>query len=200
MVCQLVLIGDRVIGRRLLLYAIVSVLAITFIQPPPAKVPQAHAEQPQNINKSKSQAVKPAEKPKDEPKPELIVAPAEKTTPAPEPVAAKTAVQETQQTPATPQAATSCADAIAKVWPAELQAGARLVAQKESSLIATRVGAVNQDGSQDFGCFQINNQAHSQFFANGDWRDPVYNAQYALRIYQGRGNWTAWYAVRGILW
>lgn len=177
MVCQLVLIGDRVISRRLLLYAIVSVLAITFIQPPPAKVPQAHAEQPQNINKSK-----------------------EKTTPAPEPVAAKTAVQETQQTPATPPAVTSCADAIAKVWPAELQAGARLVAQKESSLIATRVGAVNQDGSQDFGCFQINNQAHPQFFANGDWRDPVYNAQYALRIYQGRGNWTAWYAVRGILW
>lgn len=62
------------------------------------------------------------------------------------------------------------------------------------------IGAVNSNGSQDFGCFQINNHAHPQFFANGDWRDPTYNAQYALRLYNERGNWTAWYAVRGLLW
>lgn len=62
------------------------------------------------------------------------------------------------------------------------------------------VGAVNNDGSRDFGCFQINNRWHPQFFAEGDWRDPYHNARYALKIYNGRGNWSAWYAVRGILW
>jgi hypothetical protein len=68
-------------------------------------------------------------------------------------------------------------------------------------------GAVNPDaqGSQDFGCFQINNYWHPDYFSGGDWTDPVWAAKYALGIYQGRlardgVGWTAWYAVEGILW
>ena len=130
--------------------------------------------------------------------------PAEPTTSAPEPKAPEVA----QVITPTPVPAGSCEDAIAKIWPAELQDVARLVSLKESSLISDRIGPLkangtvgyNYDGSRDYGCFQINDKAHPQFFANGDWRDPYYNAQYALRLYQERGNWTAWYAVRGILW
>lgn len=67
------------------------------------------------------------------------------------------------------------------------------------------VGAPNNDGSRDFGCFQINDYWHKPFFQNYDWSDPKANAEYAYGIYEGRmhrtGNgWQAWYAVRGILW
>jgi len=166
---------------------IVLVSAITFIQPPPsaAQKPQEH------LNKPKMQELAKVEAPKPTP----IVETAAVKAPEPQEQAKAPVVN----TP-TPVPAGSCEEAIAAVWPASLQAGARLVALKESSLIADRIGSVNHDGSQDFGCFQINNFAHPQFFANGDWRDPTYNAQYALRLYQERGNWTAWYAVRGILW
>ena len=120
-------------------------------------------------------------------------------TPAP---AAPAQQSQAKAATATPQApsATTCEEAIDQVWPASLQADARLVSLKEASLQADSIGTVNPNGSQDFGCLQINNYAHPDFFANGDWSNPTYNAQYALRIYQGRGNWTAWYAVRGILW
>jgi len=97
----------------------------------------------------------------------------------------------------------SCRDAIAQTWPAHLQAGAITVMTHENrSENPAAVGAVNNDGvgSQDFGCFQINNYWHKAFFASNDWRDPVANARYAYTIYQGRGNWSAWYAVKGILW
>lgn len=186
----------RVIGRRLLLYAIVLILSVAFIQPSLAR----ESESP-HVNKSEAQAqqveIQPqAEVETEAPKPEPIVDPAESKT-----LATSQPVAETVATPTpTPVPAGSCEDAIAKTWPAELQSGARLVALKESSLRADAIGAVNSDGSQDFGCFQINNRYHTQFFANGDWRDPTYNAQYALRLYQERGNWSAWYAVRGILW
>lgn len=92
------------------------------------------------------------------------------------------------------------------MWPAELQAGALTVLEHENrSERPNAVGAMNQNGSQDYGCFQINNAAHPRFFATHDWRDPVANATEALAIYQGRqkltGNgWQAWYAVEGILW
>ena len=96
----------------------------------------------------------------------------------------------------------SCRQAIAHTWPAHLQEGAIIVMMKESGDRPNAIGAVNKDahGSQDFGCFQINNYWHKAFFANNDWSDPVANAKYAYSIYQGRGNWTAWYAVQGILW
>lgn len=97
----------------------------------------------------------------------------------------------------------SCRDAIAQTWPSHLQSGAITVMTHENrSENPAAIGAVNNDGhgSQDFGCFQINNYWHKNFFASNDWRDPVANARYAYSIYQGRGNWSAWYAVQGILW
>lgn len=62
----------------------------------------------------------------------------------------------------------------------------------------TRQSARNFDGSYDWGCFQVNDKAH---FGTKGWtvfadiKDPVKNAQIALKIYRGRGNWSAWYAV-----
>lgn len=114
--------------------------------------------------------------------------------PAPAPVAA-------------PQPET-CRSAIAKVWPAHLQAGAITVMTHENRREdPSAKGAVNADafGSQDFGCFQINDYWHPAYFTDGDWQDPMWAAQYALRIYEGRKardgiGWTAWYAVQGILW
>lgn len=96
----------------------------------------------------------------------------------------------------------TCRQAIAQTWPAHLQEGANIVMLKESGDRPNAIGAVNKDAhrSQDFGCFQINNHWHKAFFANNDWSDPVANSKYAYSIYQGRGNWTAWYAVQGILW
>ncbi len=155
---------------------------------------EAHAEQ-QHVNKSEAREIEEAAKPEDTPQPEPIVDQAEPETTAP-PQPAQVVAQ--VQAPAPP--AGSCEDAIAKIWPAELQDGAKLVALKESSMRTDAIGTVNSDGSQDFGCFQINNRYHPHFFASGDWRDPMHNAQYALRLYQERGNWSAWYAVRGILW
>ena len=159
------------------------------------EVPEAHAEQ-QHVNKSEAREIVEAAMPEEDPKPVPTEEQAEPKTPEPAPEAKTVPVQ--QPTPAPP--AGSCEDAIAKVWPAALQDGARLVALKESSMRTDAIGTANSDGSQDFGCFQINNRYHPQFFASGDWRDPVHNAQYALRLYQERGNWSAWYAVRGILW
>lgn len=105
--------------------------------------------------------------------------------------------------PANTSSGGSCRAAIAQTWPAHLQSGAITVMTHENRAEdPNAAGAINNDEhrSQDFGCFQINNYWHKQFFANNDWRDPVANARYAYSIYQGRGNWTAWYAVQGILW
>jgi len=100
----------------------------------------------------------------------------------------------------------TCREAIDQVWPTALREGAKLVLVNENrSENVAAEGAVNTDGSKDWGCFQINNYWHPAYFAEGDWKDPVWAAQYALKIYEGRqrseGNgWRAWYAVRGILW
>lgn len=101
----------------------------------------------------------------------------------------------------------TCRSAIRQVWPADLQESAIIVMTHENRQENPEaVGSLNPDGvSQDFGCFQINNLYHVAYFFDGDWRDPVWAAQYALRIYLNRqkfeGNgWRAWYAVRGILW
>jgi hypothetical protein len=189
------LIGDEFIRKRLLLYTIVAVLAVVFTQVPR----QVQDTRPQeHLNKSETVAPAKADTPKATP---TVEQPAvEETAPQPQ---VKTEVVNTQPAPAG-----SCEEAIAAVWPASLQSGARLVSTKESSMISDRIGPLkadgtvgyNYNGSRDYGCFQINDQAHPDFFANGDWRDPTYNAQYALKIYNERGNWTAWYAVRGILW
>lgn len=110
--------------------------------------------------------------------------------------------------PVAPAKPKTCREAIAAVIPANLQAGFVTVMVNENRAEDPHaVGAVNSDGvgSQDFGCFQINNHWHPAYFSEGDWRDPEWAAEYALRIYQGRlaqdgVGWTAWYAVEGILW
>ena len=185
-VCRLRLIGDLEINRRLSLYVSVLALAVTFIQIPVT----ASKQEPTNVKKSEEQVLKAIATPKLEQIVDLAVS------------------ETTDSTTPKPVSAGSCEEAIAAVWPAALQDGARLVSMKESSMIADRIGPLkadgtvgyNYDGSRDYGCFQINDKAHPDFFANGDWRDPTYNAQYALKTYNERGNWTAWYAVRGILW
>lgn len=101
---------------------------------------------------------------------------------------------------------TSCAQAVKQTWPSSLQQSALVVLNHENRQHdPTAISAVNHhpDGStsQDFGCFQINNKYHSSFFANNNWRDPVASANYAFNsIYKPRGDFTAWYAVQGILW
>lgn len=95
----------------------------------------------------------------------------------------------------------TCRQAIDQVFPAHLRSGAIVVLQHENRKEdPNAIGKMNKNGSRDYGCFQINDKAHKAFFASKNWRDPVHNAQQALAIYNGRGNWTAWYAVRGILW
>jgi len=115
---------------------------------------------------------------------------------APTKVAAKSVpepVPEPQPKPQPVQANGSCASAIKQTWPAHLQRGALLVQQKEGGA-PTAVG-VNRNGSRDHGCFQINDASHPGFFATKSWSNPLHNAAYALSIYSGRGNWSAWYAV-----
>lgn len=118
------------------------------------------------------------------------------------------AVPEPDPPSTTASRATTCREAIDQTWPLALRDGAKLVLVHENRAENPLAeGAINSDGvnSQDFGCFQINNYWHAQFFRESDWRDPVANAEYAYKIFQGRqqseGNgWRAWYAVRGILW
>ena len=168
------------------------------------ETPAAYAEQ-QHVNKSEARETVEAEKPEEDPKPaptEELAEPKTTETPQPAPAVA----QKQQSTPvASP---VTCEQAIRQVWPAHLQEGAIIVSQHENrQQDPAAVGAVNPDsvGSRDYGCFQINDHWHPSYFTDGDWKDPVWAAQYALKIYNGRqaanGNgWTAWYAVQGILW
>jgi len=94
----------------------------------------------------------------------------------------------------------NCYEAVRATWPRQLWPGAYTVMEKESGARSQAIGKINSNGSQDFGCFQINNFAHRGFFQSHDWADSYQNAAYAYTIYRGRGNWSAWYAVRGLLW
>jgi hypothetical protein len=109
-------------------------------------------------------------------------------TPAPTPIPP-------QPKPA-PAAQSSCRQAIAQTWPANLHGLAVLTMSKENGREdPARVSVANSDGSQDFGCFQINNSSHPTMLPNR-WSDPVQNAAYAYQhIFASRGNWSAWYAV-----
>lgn len=113
--------------------------------------------------------------------------------------------------PSTQASGISCREAIAQTWPSQLHSGAQIVLVNENRAEDPQaVGKVNSDGvgSRDYGCFQINDYWHKDFFATKDWRDPVANAAYAYQIYLGRANsakwnyngWTSWYAVQGELW
>ena len=100
-----------------------------------------------------------------------------------------------------PVASTDCEAAVKRQWPAHLWSGALIVVREGSSFRHDAVGKLNPDGfSRDYGCFQINDHYHKNFFANNDWKDADANAAYAYTLYKERGNWTAWYAVQGILW
>jgi hypothetical protein len=91
---------------------------------------------------------------------------------------------------------TSCRDAIARTWPADLQAVAVLTMTSENGQEKPdRVSGRNYDGSVDYGCFQLNNKAHPGFFKNSNWANSVENAAYAYKIFKSRGNFSAWYAV-----
>lgn len=90
----------------------------------------------------------------------------------------------------------SCLDAIYAVFPADKQSMAIAIAKAESGLINDRVGAVNFDGSVDYGCFQINNKAHREWFIDHDWTNPVQNAKFALQLSYNGTNWNAWSAYK----
>lgn len=100
----------------------------------------------------------------------------------------------------------TCRDAVRSSWPSNLQEQALTVLVNENRRENPgAVGATNKNGSTDYGCFQINDAAHPQFFATSKWRDPVANAEYAYQVYKERKaidgiGWTAWYAVDGILY
>lgn len=69
-----------------------------------------------------------------------------------------------------------------------------MAALRGSSLVTTG------NGSQDFGCMQINNKYHPKFFATKNWSNPDHNVSYGYEIYKSRKGWSAWYAVKNILW
>lgn len=189
----------RVIRKRLLLYTIVAALAVVFIQVSPA-IRDEPPKEPQHIKKSEVQEPVKTETPKQQPIEDVAVT----ETPAPQPEV-KTVAETTQSTPVAP---VTCEQGIRQVWPAYLQEGAIIVSQHENRRQdPAAIGAINPDshGSRDYGCFQINDYWHPAYFAEGDWKDPVWAAKYALKIYEGRqrteGNgWRAWYAVKGVLW
>ena len=171
----------------LILVAVLSVTIHSFRQPTPPGTSASASHSAYNTLADKKPSVDPSDKKpaaKTEQKKAEPAAPAPTPTPAPE----------------------TCRSAIAKVWPAHLQAGAITVMTHENRTeLPAAIGAVNFDGSRDFGCFQINDRWHRGYFSGGDWRDPVWAATYALQIYRERqarnGNgWSAWYAVRRVLW
>lgn len=184
------LVVMKYIGTILIAVAMIGLLG----KPKPEidKNPLVHL--PQATQHVYAQEPKTDSKAVEQPKVEkTVTAPAQPQTPP----------KQAETKPEPPQPSGTCRDAIAREWPANLQQGAITVMTHENrSENPLAVGAVNNDGhgSRDYGCFQINDYWHAGFFANNDWRDPYANARYAYQIYKGRGNWTAWYAVAGILY
>jgi hypothetical protein len=56
------------------------------------------------------------------------------------------------------------------------------MSQENGRETANRIGTINSDGSQDFGCFVVNNEAHPEFFASQNWSDPVSNSRYLQHL------------------
>lgn len=86
---------------------------------------------------------------------------------------------------------------VAKYFPADQVSNALITMQKESSC---RTDAVSP--TDDHGLMQVNCRYHcSKVGGNVNaLYDPETNIRLASAIYSDRGNWSAWYAVRGILW
>lgn len=68
------------------------------------------------------------------------------------------------------------------------------VTAPESGRDPTNVGGPNDDGTFDYGLWQINS-VHSDLLAAGDWRDPASNANMAYAVWRG-GGWRAWTTFR----
>lgn len=84
---------------------------------------------------------------------------------------------------------------VAKYFPADQINNALLTMSKESSCNPTAVSP-----TRDHGLMQINEVHLAKVNGNVNaLYDPETNIRIAGQIYSGRG-WTAWYAVRGILW
>lgn len=86
---------------------------------------------------------------------------------------------------------------VAQYFPASQVNNALLTMQKESGC---RTNAVSP--TDDHGLMQVNCRYHcSKVGGNVNaLYDPETNIRLASAIYNDRGNWSAWYAVRGILW
>lgn len=85
---------------------------------------------------------------------------------------------------------------VAKYFPSSQVNNALLTMKRESGCRPNAVSATN-----DHGLMQINYRWHAGKVGGVKSRlyDPETNIRIAAGIYQGRG-WSAWYAVRGILW
>jgi hypothetical protein len=66
------------------------------------------------------------------------------------------------------------------------------IALAESSGETTNVGGPNNNGTYDYGLWQINS-SHDALLKGGDWHNPTANFQMACSLYQGAGNkFTPW--------
>lgn len=86
---------------------------------------------------------------------------------------------------------------VASYFPAGQVDNALLTMQKESGCRTNAVSPTN-----DHGLMQVNCTYHCAKVGGDVNRlyDPETNIRLASAIYKDRGNWSAWYAVRGILW
>lgn len=65
------------------------------------------------------------------------------------------------------------------------------VAGAESGWVADIIGGPNDNGTYDYGLWQINT-IHEELLAGGDWKDPGYNAYMAYEIWSDAAGWTPW--------
>jgi hypothetical protein len=81
---------------------------------------------------------------------------------------------------------------VSKYFPSEEVDNALRIIQAESAGKPDACSPWNNNGSRDYGLFQINDKAHPEFFENFKIYDPEYNTQSAFKIWSKRRNWTEW--------
>lgn len=85
---------------------------------------------------------------------------------------------------------------VASYFPAGQVDNALLTMRKESSCNPAAISPTH-----DHGLMQINEVHLTKVGGSiAALHDPETNVRLAAQIYRDRGNWSAWYAVRGILW
>lgn len=86
---------------------------------------------------------------------------------------------------------------VAAYFPAGQVDNALLTMQKESGCRTHAVSPTNDHGLMQvnctYHCAKVGGNVNALY-------DPETNIRLASAIYRDRGNWSAWYAVRGILW